>query len=137
MPSGNKDLYKLARQKRGLRDEDKERGKQAGLMLARQIESFGVTLDDLYLTMNLDAKTTMRNHILKGTVSLAELVMLADYYDVNINAILGGLREDKTPIAEPGTVEAVLEDANNFLDEDAPLTAEEEAFARQFGMMVE
>lgn len=140
MPAGNKKLGTLARAKRGLSEAEKLRGSMAGRLLRNQLRTYGVSLDDLYHTMSLSAKTTLKNHINNGSITLAELLIVNDYYPININAILDGMRTERTPkppLSTFDTVQQAVTDDTHIVDMDDELSPEELAFAASMGIDVQ
>lgn len=126
------DIATYSRSKRGLNDNEKQRGKAAGTLLKKQLAANGVSLDDLAETMNLRAQHTLKRHILSGSITLAEMLILNDYYPVDITGILRVMRDERTP--RSATPEAVFVREEEEWEDTGPLNDEAEAFARLVGI---
>lgn len=70
-------------------------GKEAGRLLRLQLATKGVTMSDISERMGLAAKTTLPNHIRKGTVTLAELLLIHQNWRIDVNAILDVMYDDR------------------------------------------
>lgn len=137
MPAGNTELYKQARTKRGLSAQQKERGRLATRLLKAQLRDYGVSPEDLYYTMSLSAKTTLRNHINSGTVTLAELLLINDYYPLNMDAIFQQMRDPHVPFAMSNEEQKYETRSNTPVVSDTEFTEDELAFAAALGIDVE
>ena len=87
--------------------------------------------------MHLDAKTTLKNHINAGSVTLAELVMLNDYYPINLNAVMKAMRDPRVPFASGGDEQGHTVNTSEPVITDSEFTDDERAFAAALGIDVD
>lgn len=133
----NPRIREIGRKKRKPSPARQARAKEAGALLRKQITAHGVKILDVPEIMELEAKTTLLNHIRKGSVTLLELCEINDYWEIDVNAIIDTLKDERyaarSDAATTDMTAAVdkIEPPENF---DLELDDEEKKFAEQFGI---
>ena len=82
--------------------------------------------------MNLRAQHTLKRHILNGSITLAEMLILNDYYPIDITSILRAMRDERKPRSV--APEAVFVREEEAWEDTGPLNEDAEAFAKLVGI---